>query len=189
MSKRRREKSPETHAADGPNASPRAASGPIRRRGNRSVNAVAWSAVVAMSAWQLGRVAGDESAAVTPAATASAGASGAPIDASVREAADSSATSGDRMREGTRLNDCVGHFRQNGDTVTFIDDQGHELGGLPNLTLERIVRMLKAVDEPESITWSINGRVTEFTGRNFVLISRAVYKASSPPPPPDLLKQ
>lgn len=103
-------------------------------------------------------------------------------DASTDAAADAR-----RLREGTRLKNCVGRFRQNGDTVSFVDEDGHDIGGLPNLNLERVVRMLKGVDEPESISWSISGTVTEFSGRNYVLISRAVYKASSPPPSPDLV--
>jgi len=92
-----------------------------------------------------------------------------------------------RLREGTRLKNCVGRFRQNGDSVSFVDEQGRDMGGLPNLNLERVVRMLKGVDEPENITWSISGSVTEFSGRNYVLITRAVYKAAAAPPAPDLV--
>lgn len=92
-----------------------------------------------------------------------------------------------RLREGTRLRDVIGRFRQNGDTLTFIDEQKREIGGLPNLNLERIIRMLKTVEEPESITWSVSGTITEFSGRNYLLISRAVYKAATPPPSPEAL--
>ena len=69
--------------------------------------------------------------------------------------------------------------------MAFIDEEGRDIGGLPNLNLERVIRMLKTVDEPESIWWSISGTVTEFAGRNYVLISRAVYKAATPPPSPE----
>jgi hypothetical protein len=92
-----------------------------------------------------------------------------------------------RLREGTRLRDVAGRFRQSGDELTLIDEEGRELSGLPNLNLERILRMLKTVEEPESITWSVSGTVTEFGGRNYLLISRAVYKASAPPPAPESL--
>jgi hypothetical protein len=92
-----------------------------------------------------------------------------------------------RLREGTRLHDVSGRFRQNGESLTFIDAENREIGGLPNLNLERIIRMLKTVEEPESITWSISGTVTEFSGRNYLLISRAVYKAATPPPAPETL--
>jgi hypothetical protein len=92
-----------------------------------------------------------------------------------------------RLREGTRLRDASGRFRLSGDSLTFIDGESREISGLPNLNLERIIRMLKTVEEPESITWSVSGTVTEFSGRNYLLISRAVYKAASPPPAPESL--
>jgi hypothetical protein len=94
-----------------------------------------------------------------------------------------------RLREGTRLRDVTGRFRQSGDSLTFIDAESREINGLPNLNLERILRMLKTVEEPESITWSVSGSITEFSGRNYLLISRAVYKAAAPPPAPESLVQ
>jgi hypothetical protein len=94
-----------------------------------------------------------------------------------------------RLREGTRLRDATGRFRQSGESLTFIDGEGRQITGLANLNLERILRMLKTVEEPESITWSVSGTVTEFSGRNYLLISRAVYKASAPPPAPESLTQ
>jgi hypothetical protein len=92
-----------------------------------------------------------------------------------------------RLREGTQLTDHLGYFRQNGESLTFVDKEGRQLGGLANLGLERVGRMLKSVEEPESITWSVSGMVTEFGGRNYLLVTRAVYKAAAPPPAPDSL--
>lgn len=92
-----------------------------------------------------------------------------------------------RLREGTRFTNRVGRFRMSGDSLTFIDEDNREIGGLPNLNLERIIRMLKSVDEPEMILWSVSGVVTEFSERNYLLISRAVYKAAAPPPAPETL--
>lgn len=86
-----------------------------------------------------------------------------------------------RLREGTRLDDVIGIFRQNGDGAIFVSKDGMEFGGLSNLNLERIVRTLKGTDDPESVQWSVSGEVTEFMGRNFLLISRAVYKSAQPP--------
>jgi hypothetical protein len=94
-----------------------------------------------------------------------------------------------RLREGTRLKDVAGRFRQSGDSLTFIDGETREITGLPNLNLERILRMLKTVEEPESITWSVSGTITEFSGHNYLLISRAVYKAAAPPPAPETISQ
>ena len=94
-----------------------------------------------------------------------------------------------RLREGTIVSDQTGYFREDGDGATFVADTGIEFGALPNLNLERVVRLLKSADEPNSIRWSVNGEVTEFTGRNFLLISRAVYKSATPPPAPDRIVQ
>jgi len=92
-----------------------------------------------------------------------------------------------RIREGTTIHDQTGYFRSDGDGATFVTDEGVELGGLPNLNLERIVRTLKTTDEAKSIRWSVSGMVTEFSGRNFLLISRAVYKSTPLPPVPEQL--
>jgi hypothetical protein len=91
------------------------------------------------------------------------------------------------LREGSRLKDALGRFRQDGDQLTFIDNDAREIGGLPNLNLERIARTLQSVEEPESVVWSVSGTITEFAGRNHVLISRAVYKSSSLPPAPETI--
>ncbi|TWU21294.1 hypothetical protein [Bythopirellula polymerisocia] len=90
-----------------------------------------------------------------------------------------------RIREGTLIVDKGGYFRQDGEGATFVTEDKYEFGALPNLNLERIVRTLKSSDESESIRWSVNGVVTEFNGRNHILISRAVYKSSVPPPIPE----
>jgi hypothetical protein len=90
-----------------------------------------------------------------------------------------------RFREGTQIDNVLGRFKQNGETASFLTNDGLELGGLPNLNLQRVLRTLKTVDEPESVWWSISGTVTEFDDRNYVLISRAVYKAAAPPPIPE----
>jgi len=92
-----------------------------------------------------------------------------------------------RIREGTTIHDQAGYFRQDGDGATFVTNEELELGGLPNLNLERVVRTLKTVDEPKGIRWSVSGTVTEFLGRNYLLISRAVYKSTPPPPVPEQL--
>lgn len=92
-----------------------------------------------------------------------------------------------RLREGSRVDNVIGFFRLNGDGATLITEDEMELGGLPNLNLERVVKMLKSVDEPEAVYWSVSGEVTEFSGRNYLLISRAVFKAAAPPPAPEII--
>ncbi|WP_428308800.1 hypothetical protein [Lacipirellula sp.] len=125
-----------------------------------------------------------------PGATDAAGShsAGTPIGANrqEKEAAEAGKL---RLREGTELKNVIGRFRQVGDTLTFIDGQNREIGGLPNLNLERVSRVLQTVEEPESVSWSISGRVTEYSGRNFLLISRAVFRSAAPPPPPESVAQ
>lgn len=98
---------------------------------------------------------------------------------------DSAETAKRRLREGTLLANQGGYFRQDGDGAVFVTEGKLEIVALPNLNLERVMRTLKGSDEAESIRWSVNGMVTEFNGRNFLLISRAVYKSASPPPAPE----
>lgn len=90
-----------------------------------------------------------------------------------------------RLREGTEISGQTGYFRQDGDGAVFVTDDGFELGGLPNLNLERVVRTLKTADETSTIRWRVNGTITEFSGRNYLLITRAVYKSAAPPPSPE----
>jgi len=92
-----------------------------------------------------------------------------------------------RIREGTIIQDQTGFFRSDGEGATFVSDEGLEFGGLPNLNLERVVGTLKTADEPKSIRWIVSGMATEFSGRNYVLISRAIFKSTPPPPAPEQL--
>jgi len=162
----------------------------------QSTFAVVTMACVAAIGVAVGRLAADEDG--RPAASAPASDQGRPLFAqgstSELPARDSTPpTDVDlarlRLREGTRLNNVAGRFRKNGESLTFIDSENREIGGLPNLNLERIIRMLKTVEEPESIIWSVSGTVTEFSGRNYLLITRAVYKAAAPPPAPESIEQ
>ena len=89
-----------------------------------------------------------------------------------------------RIREGTHIDNRTGYFRQDGDGGIFITDDGYELSGLPNLNLERVVRTLKTADESKTIRWRVSGDITEFGGRNYIFITRAVYKSTAPPPIP-----
>ncbi len=90
-----------------------------------------------------------------------------------------------RLREGTEITGQTGYFRQDGEGAVFVTDNDYELGGLPNLNLERIVRTLKTADETQSIRWRVSGTITEFSGRNYLFITRAVYKSAAPPPTPE----
>jgi hypothetical protein len=89
-----------------------------------------------------------------------------------------------RLREGTVIANQAGHFRHEGEGAVFINDKQNEFIALPNLSLERVTRTLKGFDEPEGVRWTVSGVITEFNGRNYLLINRAVYKSSVPPPAP-----
>lgn len=91
------------------------------------------------------------------------------------------------LREGTEIDSQMGRFQHAGDSAVFVTRDGLELVGLPNLNLQRVLRTLKSVDAPESLWWSVSGEVTEFGDRNYLLISRAVFKAAAAPPPPQQL--
>jgi len=94
-----------------------------------------------------------------------------------------------RLREGTRVTDVLGYFQQNGEGATFVTKENYKFGGLPNLNLQRVLRMLKGVEEPENVKWNVSGTITEFDGRNYLLISRAVYKSNALPPAPDRVSE
>jgi len=94
-----------------------------------------------------------------------------------------------RLREGTHITDTIGYFQQNGEGAIFVTKDNNKLGGLPNLNLQRVLRMLKGTEEPENVQWNVNGTITEFDGRNYLLISRAVYKSNALPPAPDRISE
>jgi hypothetical protein len=155
--------------------------------------AVAWVGVHALAAQNAPAVA-EQSAADVPPTEEAIDKSAATLPEAPEELAPSRASRADkedgettfaRLREGTQLTDRLGQFRQDGDAISFIDEEGREFGSLPNLSLERIVSALKGVEEPESVWWSVSGTITEFNERNYILVTRAVYKAAALPPTPD----
>ncbi len=82
------------------------------------------------------------------------------------------------LREGTKVEELLGHFETAGDRATFHTADGkHTFDSLENLNLERIVRTLS--DKPEKLQWSIDGVVTEFQGRNFLQVTRAMLKSKT----------
>jgi hypothetical protein len=83
-----------------------------------------------------------------------------------------------RLREGIRLQDAIGHFESAADVPVFIDEQGRRLIGLENLNLQRIVRTVLAAEDPATLRWRVSGAITEYEGRNYIFIERAVYSPS-----------
>ena len=80
-----------------------------------------------------------------------------------------------RLREGTKLENVAGRFAVSGDRIAFFPARDESsLPLLENLSLERVGQMLTTVGEER--TWAVSGMVTEFQGKNFLLLSRATMK-------------
>jgi hypothetical protein len=86
-----------------------------------------------------------------------------------------------RQREGTSLVDSVGSFKISGDRATFYGEDGRtRLVGLENMNLERVTATI--TENPDQLTWSVSGMVTEYRGANYLLISRAILKSKPDKP-------
>jgi hypothetical protein len=77
-----------------------------------------------------------------------------------------------------RLHGAPGHFESAADVPVFIDEHGRRLIGLENLNLQRIVRTMVSAEDPTTLKWKVTGTITEYEGRNYILIERAVYGPS-----------
>lgn len=77
-----------------------------------------------------------------------------------------------------RLHETPGHFESAADVPVFIDEGGRRLIGLENLNLQRIVQSVRSAEDPKSLQWKVTGTITEYEGRNYILIERAVYSPS-----------
>jgi len=71
----------------------------------------------------------------------------------------------------------LGRFEIVGDRTVFVTDGGAlRLIALENLGLERITRTL--ANAPGPLEWKVTGTVTEYRGKNFVLVHRALVKGA-----------
>jgi hypothetical protein len=93
---------------------------------------------------------------------------------------------GTRLREGEFLLNRAGTFQYTGDRILFAaHDQAGAWPVLENLALERVARLL--AQHADSV-WTVTGTLTEFHGRNYLLLDRAVIRAparmqADPSPP------
>ena len=72
------------------------------------------------------------------------------------------------------MTDRLGAFELSGDRARFIAaDDGTSLTGLENLNLERVIHAIRDNPIPGQ-HWKVSGVVTEFEGRNYLLITRAL---------------
>ena len=81
-----------------------------------------------------------------------------------------------RVREGSKLVEQLGEFRETGGRIAFYPAGSTDsLLVLENLALERVSRDL----ELGTRKWSVSGTITEYLGLNYLLIQRAVMKQRS----------
>ncbi|MBN2022378.1 MAG: hypothetical protein JW809_06245 [Pirellulales bacterium] len=81
-----------------------------------------------------------------------------------------------RLREGTRIVDQLGYFRNTGDRVAFFSEDGAgRFIGLENLNLQRVSAVIG--QQPEKRLWKVSGAITEYRGENFLLIDRVTLES------------
>ena len=87
---------------------------------------------------------------------------------------------GQRLREGSTLQNVAGTFEVSDGQIVFCAGEAEaRLEVLENLALERIAAML---DNAAGRAWQVSGTVTEYRGRNYLLIDRAVVRTRSTRP-------
>jgi hypothetical protein len=75
------------------------------------------------------------------------------------------------LREGTRIENRPAEIRQEAERIAiYLADHHVPLLALENLAMQRILRAV--VDDPADKHWTVTGTVTEFQGRNFLLLER-----------------
>ncbi len=96
-----------------------------------------------------------------------------PVAAALREP-------GKLVREGARLESRLMLVRSAGDNLTLeTEDEKQAFEALENLALERILQAVRA--DSQDKRWLVTGQVTEYRGRNFILLER-VSRAPRPTP-------
>lgn len=102
----------------------------------------------------------------------------APGQAPRPQSLEPSAAAGDAsmvVREGTELGGVLGHFTLDDERLTFHSgDRRWNLQALENLALERIAETL--AEATHDLQWTVDGRVTEYRGANYLLVTRAVVR-------------
>ncbi len=78
-------------------------------------------------------------------------------------------TDGKLIREGTAVQSPSATCRYNGDRITVdLEGAGQSLVVLENLMAQRIADALQI--DPTDNAWRIEGEITEFGGRNYILL-------------------
>lgn len=85
---------------------------------------------------------------------------------------------GNGYREGAVIERILGQFEQQGGRIVFVAQGGERFTALENLNLQRVAEKLQL--EAGTLSWSISGHVTEYSGARYLLISRAQARRASP---------
>lgn len=86
------------------------------------------------------------------------------------------------LREGSTLVQVAGQFRITGARIVFEpQDGGRKYVVLENLGLERVGRALEDAPAPDSLCWTVSGKITEYRGANYLLLTHAVTQDQGPP--------
>lgn len=81
-----------------------------------------------------------------------------------------------RIREGTTIQAATGWFKRSGDRIEFQPTgENVKFVVLENLALERVAAELEG---EVTLVWQIDGTITEFHGRNYLLVDRAFVKST-----------
>jgi hypothetical protein len=81
-----------------------------------------------------------------------------------------------QIREGEMV-EFVGALELSGDRAVFYPQEGGEpLRLLENLALERVTRLLRETHAERQ--WLVSGEITEYRGANFLLLHKAVQRAT-----------
>ncbi len=81
-------------------------------------------------------------------------------------------------REGTELDSVPGHFTVDDDRLTFHSaDRRWDVHALENLALERVAQTM--AEAQTELQWTVDGRITEFRGANYLLLSRAMVRRNT----------
>jgi hypothetical protein len=85
-----------------------------------------------------------------------------------------------RYHEGDELVEQSGRFKRNGDQLVFCTSAGDsQLVVLQNRTLDRVANDLVG---NASLIWTVSGKITEYRGSNYLLLTRAQHKSGTAAP-------
>ena len=83
------------------------------------------------------------------------------------------------LREGTEVRGLISSFDLAGDSATIRSHTGRKIGVLRNLNLQRVLKVLRTSSFPSKISWKVSGVITEYDGKNYLLITHAIRKSAA----------